>query len=1588
MVFVGAFGTALLLHLNAPSARRAIAAFASDAASRELRGRVEVVSIDKLSPRALDIGEITLRDPSGRPVASVYGAHLRYDALALASAVFRKGTPTIDRIVVERINVALIPNDEGVPTLVDAIALRNPQPAKGPGEKTPSTFRMALPAIDVRTLEVFGEAAGKWIGAHGEIEKVSVNIAPEATSVAAPRIAVDLSSGHAPAETSIEISGAMRIPTHGSEGELPVLIDRAEVRLSSAGAHATITATADGHTYDAHVEIPTVAPAVVAAITGAPPPAFAPASATFDVHGTMDLVEVHGVANVGSGAAAIDATVDLTAFDENPSKALPRVGLGEARVSLRGIDPASFGGPSMPISTDFTARATATERGTEVTLAADGGAAIEGKPATFEIDATAMIAPNKSIDASGTAHAKLGGANADVTFSVALRGTAGTAHATMAGSAPALEELAAIHKSPISGRVDLEGAIDVDLRKQTFAATARAHAIGFRHPSVAVPEGAIAVQAEGPFSEPKFVAAVVARQLVLSPANADPHRLHDVDLRIAGTPKLIGVAGKLSTDAGQNVALSTHFAPSTVGARVIGTKLRIERGTFIAEVAVKDVSLDRGVIRVEGFRMSSTAGGLRLDAKYDPKRHELNLDAASTPLDLPALLHGAGLEDLGIKGTLIVDAKLATIARKPLSASGEAGILGLDDAPRPTTKKKAPGDLPYLTGHLKFDLDDGFAKKIGDINAHVDVDVEDRLVAGDVGFSIKNLIRVGLNGAALVDGRLDDPGAWMNASGRVDLRVPRVDLAKVTAFLQKTALFGPTPPRLAGFVDIDGHIERRGKNAPPTGWVSLDTHGFGMVSGNTTVEGIDLRFRAALDGAHDKNGALDPTKPVKVYAVAEARDNKGPLAVVHAGTEGAWEKLRAAGSALTDLPLTLDVIVLPRDLDLYPHVLSSALPVHGKLGLMGRGTGTVGAPKIELRARLEDITGTEGTVHDADLTLTYDGAVGKLMTAVAARRDPTKKLLSLDGEVKVRAADVLAGGVIPWTAKLDAAFDGMPIDLLVADTGVSGKAKGAIHLDHINDPNVKAADVDGRIDIEKLTVGDAVFDETYLMVRVDEQAANASAVVHGKDGHLDATLKVPLAWKNAASPSIAPGAAIEATLDAKDLRLKIAEPFVPQVDALDGKLNARITASVTKKSDGHYQGAPEGTITLREGLVIVDAVGERWEHVAADVKLADNKLALPKLELRGRTGGRAKVSGYATFDGFFPETFHVQIDTKRFPFSQEGAKVGDVSGTIKVDGKQVPLPDGREKLVIEVTPDPLTIDLDPAAGKEVQSLDNDPSIIVHQPIGPRIAPPQAAGEGKAVKISVHLPHSVWVRREDLRIALTGNQEINIDGLAKLGGELRVDANPASNLMQRSWVEVAGKRFYIQQSRIALQGNEDFDPKLDIEARWQAPDRTIVQVRITGNLSTPRISFKALDESGAPLGLTQGEVMSLLVLGRRDAGSSKMQKEAEKGAASQAASLVSGMTQAIFGKQLQKWLPAAISISFAPGRYSGGYQLENIYFEVAYNSAGARMGPQAIGQTVPRTTFGIEWRFHRMFSLMTTIGDTGSALIDLLWHYRY
>lgn len=172
-------------------------------------------------------------------------------------------------------------------------------------------------------------------------------------------------------------------------------------------------------------------------------------------------------------------------------------------------------------------------------------------------------------------------------------------------------------------------------------------------------------------------------------------------------------------------------------------------------------------------------------------------------------------------------------------------------------------------------------------------------------------------------------------------------------------------------------------------------------------------------------------------------------------------------------------------------------------------------------------------------------------------------------------------------------------------------------------------------------------------------------------------------------------------------------------------------------------------------------------------------------------------------------------------------------------------------------------------------------------------------------------------------------------------------------------------------------------------KWTAPEGTEVTILVTGRASAPHIAMTASPAA------TQGEITSLLAFGRRAAGSTGDQASAEAGATAQTTAIVEGMTAAVLGRQLSRTLPASVSFSVRPGRdglldaeVAGGYQRGELYFELGYRPGGGSGSVDTLGQSQSRTTFEVEWRFLPKWSVVTTLGDTGSALVDLLYIYRY
>jgi autotransporter translocation and assembly factor TamB len=1014
-----------------------------------------------------------------------------------------------------------------------------------------------------------------------------------------------------------------------------------------------------------------------------------------------------------------------------------------------------------------------------------------------------------------------------------------------------------------------------------------------------------------------------------------------------GTKRAIGVHATVETTKEQSIALDAHVVPNAKGTRIVGLDADLRRRHFRARLHVAEIASANGRWTVDGFRLSSTAGGLRLDGSFAPRRHALDLDVASTELDVDELAFGLGLDPGALQLAMKIDASLHTHARSLRGA--------IEIAAKGALKDEA------IDGALSFHIDDR------DVKASAHGKLEDWL-------------GVVLSGDGKLGGPWDEPRAWRDIVGEGELHVARVDLQKLAGLVRDLS-DAPSSAHMAGAVSLDAKLVRDDASLPPMGTIALIGERVKIAMGTLAFDPIDARVTLKME--HDDD-ASKPKDEVNVSLEAFAQDAVGKLVALDASTHTRWASLvdlgDGGGLAQTtlDLPLQAHLDVPTRAIRKLPSTLRSLLPIDGAIGVKVSLDGTLRTPDVTVDATVAHVPSSPRTTHTLALHATYDGALAKIAGTVTRDAAAPTDARELDAaiEIGLRETDLLDGGGPPaWTAKIDATFDGLPLAMVsgLASEAISGRVYGEAHADHLHDPSAKSPTANAKLDVHDLVIGEAGFETTTLVANVDDTHAALDLAVSGrKSGKLHVQAEAPLRWKNALSPALATNGKMHATLDSESFALCVLEPVVTAFDRLDGRLDANLTLDV----DAAMRGGVAGTAKIHDGVAILGAVGEPWKNVTGEIHFSPTAIDVPKLTLDGMTGS-AELHAHADVAGLSPKSFHVELSPDRLPFATDGVPVGALTGKIVADGKIDP-----KATTIALKIDPLTVDLAPSSDKRPQDLSVDPSIVVDQPVEAPAAPPH---QGPPIHVTVSIPDDVWIRRNDLHVAVSGDPTITVDAVVRVGGEIRIDPT------MRPWIEQFGKRFTIQKANVKFDGSGEVDPTLDVAVLWTARDGTDVTIAVTGRSKSPKVTMTADPPA------TQAEIMSMLVLGRRDAGSASQQETAQRGAAAQTASLVQGMTGAILGQQLQKMLPTSMTLDFQPGeegfadaRYAGGVEWKNVYFEVGYNAGAgnATTLPGSTTQTSARTTFGADWRFRPEWSLMTTLGDTGSALVDLLWNFRY
>jgi autotransporter translocation and assembly factor TamB len=1653
VTFVLAALGALVGHLDSPQGRRALARLVGDQATASLAGSIELRDLRHVGVHRLELGHATVLSPDGATVLAADDVSVEYDLLALARALLGSGAGfEIRSVHVRALRLWWIDDGRGEPTLARAFAPRRPDASPTP--PAPSTFRLAVRDVSVGSLHVEATLGARSFAARAQLVSGAVVVEQAATHVRIGELHAVVApiEGATHADTVVELRGDLDLLAHAPAARLRLAVRGLSARLQSGDTDALVEGAFDGASsrVDGRIAARTRRSELTRAL-GLPPMADGEASFGLVLAGPLRRLELAADVSAGGIAEAratgwidgdaISTTEAMAEHAETPLADL-RLALTEARAQ-------AFARTAPPLAASAVMRVQVTGDASGIAVAIDADSSVRadrlatqearagrGAPAPdpiasndapprsspAAIDAALRLALHArvtrardgAIMAAGAVGIELADARADVDFAIdqgaaarpGLAPARSRAFLRVRGVVPALAPLAAL-RLPIRGALDLDAGADVDFAGGTFAMSGTLGVRQLVASAATIPSALVHVRAGGPFATPRFDADVAAAAVQLAgDERGAGESLHDVFVRATGSPEEFLLTTSLHTSRAQRLALAGTIDRGRPGLHAHGIQGTLARGAFRAELGVQELALRDGAVAITGLRLASTAGGLRFDGAIDRAHHRYDVDLASTPLDLAQLADGLAIELHGARGFVTVRATSQSLSAGsrvdlPLVPADDRGTLRVDlDAPRAVTARalRAPraGGDPRLTGRIRLELTDAWAPEVGAVDGQVDLVLDDRLIEGGARVAIRELVDADLRVGGALAGTLDDFDRALRATiGHVDLDLRALDLERLQSFLARHGQASAT--KLGGLVAIGGRLTREAEGAPPEGALWAAIIGLSLVSGATVLEGVDVGGTVSMTREATQAGEGER---VQLGLDVRTVDRHGPLASLSVAVSAGWPEVQALarGDAPVDRkrllgqPFRATLSVPRRKAGELPAFLRRELPLDGSLSAELRLDGTLLAPSLRLDATIADVKAPDGALQSLDLHATYDGKRARTHVEIGpSGRAATPSFLA-DAEVVIDAAAIVAGSRGPtpsradWTASVDAKLQRLPLGMFaeLAPGLASGSLSGEVHLAGLHDLRAGAPTLKGTFAVDDLVLGADRFEQAILDFHADRAGAGAKVALRGPAGFVDLAVDAPLRWERALVPALLPGGTVTTTMTTKGLRLKPFEALVAPLDELDGRLDVDLRGSLhvgAASSGGHAAGPLppdalelEGTIRLADGTVLVGAIGERWQHVGIDVVLGRSKIELKKLHLEA-DGGRADASGSVTLAGTSPRSLHFEIETDRLPFSNDGVPVGDLSGKVVLEG------DLRDPALakLDVTISPMTVELAPTSEKRPQELAEDASIVVLQPMRKPTPIASTTSVRAPLRVTVHLPQNVWVRREDLLLAVRGSPTLGIGRVATVAGELSVD---------RGWVQVLGKRFVLDHGTVRFDGATELNPTLDLAVKWDAPDGSKVTITITGRLRAPKITLSS-DPAGTP-----AEIMSLLALGRRDAGSAAKQAQAEQGAATQTSALVQGFTGALLGKQLQKILPTGVSLNLQPGsqglgdvKIGGGYQLQNVYFEIGYQ-AGARQPSGTSTQAPPRTTFGIEWRFKPTWSLLTTLGDTGSAAVDLLWNYRY
>ncbi len=1527
VTFVAATASAALVHLDLPATRRLVATHVNGILESTLAGKVQIEHIAGLGLRGVDGVRVRVADPEGVQVLHVDGVRVRIRALdAARSALFGKGPIVIDvpSASVGNVDANLDADAAGNLRIANAFASKTPPEPKKPNEPPGRGVRVAAPDVRLDHAWVHGTPPGApLVDADLSDLAARAHVDPSVTRAELDRVHLVARSLPRQVDPKGTIGGKLAIPAANGQG--------IDVQAVFDGHIAGIPTTAEARMNDRRIDARIDAHDATGAQTSSVVNELAirdPISLHAEAHG--DLPRVEGTAKLLLGKATVNADAVVVASTTTQIK---------GSISARSVDVSAVSPGAPETNVGLDARA-------DVTLAEDGvhgEASIDTLPGTVDRQEIPRVEVRGRFEGKAAqVRARIHEKTMPTEIAVDLAPRAG---------APDAQVLTAAVRSRIP---DLERVPEVGTKLSGSAevsASAR----------MLLPEKEID-------SAQVRVALTKVKQENLSlgriEANAHARGTLDrpvIDAEVHGSQLVTGTLPLASLDARARVEIAEKVV-TIRDANVDAERSANEKISASARL----VRIHGPSLRVEGAEVRGVGDPIRAELSRDPRETRAKIDAPR--IDLPIVARILGKKDeLGLR-------------RGSLGIQGEAVLRG-----------------GVAKGKVHADLKDFAMRTSSGGRAIVDVSIDDRNVELSMDADIDHAGKLALHTENLViGGRVDDARSWKRASGRVRL-ASEIDLERGGALLPANAL--PFAD-VRGLLTVQGRVGRDTPDAPPEVQLHAHTNGLAVAGphgptekvGGVEVTGpprwrsndLDVAFDVRNDG---KSGLTDVAfHATDRHGVVVAFDAKSVLPYAAIAANPA-----SARAHLLEAPVNVKVSIPPRRLDQLPAVLG-VKDVQGAMEAELDATGTVLDPEVRFVARTRGVRSPAmppNTKADADITLDYDGRVADLSAKMHAEG---QEMLDLAARVEARARDAIVGSGtgnrgLPWTASGNVRLASFPLETLpqLADRRIRGVVSGEVSLADLH----KDARVQGRINFDKLAVGMAEY--TKAVVTVDAGAGKLAAMLHldQKDGFLDATLSNGLVWGADVAPKLDSTQPLEATIEARAFRAAALQPFVEaQLPVLDGRIEANAKARIVPGQTG---ASLDGTVRFRDGVVQLAALGEELRNVRASVALApDGTIRVSDVYARG-TQGELHADAQATLDGMrlADATANIGIPQKSpMALAVQGQPMGQISGAFKVNAKQSA--DAKNTFVSVDIPK-MNVELPQVMKSGLQALEEKENIrvgvyrgnrkFVELPLEKsdlkRVAAEPEPGEETRLDVDVRLGRITIERGNQLRVGLTGNPKVIIEG-----GETKLEGR--ITLTEGGWVDVQGKKFDLEKGTITFQGESPPNPIVVATAGWSAADGSRVYADFVGPVKTGKVNLRS--EPPRP----KNEILALVLFGTADGANPQPPPP---------------------GKQSDGTTKAAVGLG-------GGYLAQGLteaLDDLAGIQATARIDttrssnprPEVEFQLSPRVSLGfahvlgtppitepdknlanVEYRFHRNWSLETTFGDRGTALLDAIWQKRY